>query len=195
MKYLAIIFFIFSCNFANSQSVSLDAEIITFDGDTLNNKIKIWVNIFNKELIRENSFYRKLSVINGEGIKKIKTKEISHLSFIDPKGMERKFISDFHMDPISSKKGTLYEEHVNGCVNWYTMFSTNTYDQSVVRTDYFWRKDEGEVYSSGPFGSLKKRIAKFLFEDEESWAQKINAIESIDEVKIILENYNVECSR
>ena len=196
MKFLAIIVFSFSWTFVNSQSVNLDAQIITFNGDTLNNKIKVWVNMFNKDLIRENSFYRKLLVIDDEGIKRIKTKEISHLTFTDPMGNERKFISEFLLGhPISRGKGTLYEEHVNGCVNWYTMFSTNAYDQSVVRTDYFWRKSEDKLYSSGPFGNLKKRMAKFIFPNEENWAQKIGPIESVEELRAILESYNAECGR
>ena len=189
-RHLALVFLTLLCSQSWAQSTKLDARIVFFSGDTLDSQIKVWVNMFNRDLIRENSFYRKLHIVEGDQVRKVKIKEISSLIFTDTDGTSRKFVSELLLKPLRRTRGILCEENSKGEINWYTIFSTNTYDQSVVRTDYFWRARAKEALTSGAFRNLPRRMAKLLFKDEPDWAGKLNAAKTFDDIKQIIRDYN-----
>ena len=139
--------------FTYSQN-TIPVEIIMKNKDTLFGKMKVKVNLFDKKLIYPSSFNSKVKFYNKIGKKrKIKSKEITELKFIDFKNKTRKFVK------IKEFKHHLVEEVYIGKIKWYKHYSYDLYNQTEnVYEEIF--DENNKQFSIGLFSSYKKKMRK-----------------------------------
>lgn len=153
MKKILNLLFIILSIFCYSQKY-IDGIIIKKDNDTVNSKIRISTNIFNKKIIDERSFYDVLVLVNENGERKevIKTQNIKELRFTDFNGKDRIYIDD---------KGTFRRLMFSGeKTKWFRDIVVNSYDGSITYADYLVYKDGQELKIGGGFTNTKKMLIK-----------------------------------
>ncbi|UKB78951.1 hypothetical protein [Chryseobacterium sp. MEBOG07] len=153
MKKILNLLFIIASIFCFSQKY-IDGIIIKKDNDTINSKIRISTNIFNKKIIDERSFYDFLVLVDESGEKKeiIKTRNVKELRFTDFNGKDRIYIDD---------KGTFRQLMFSGeKTKWFRDIVVNSYDGSITYADYLVYKDGQELKIGGGFTNTKKMLIK-----------------------------------
>lgn len=164
MKQLLLFLFLGINTYA--QSTYLDSKIITSSNDTIKTKIQVSVNLFDKTLINEVSFYRTVKLVdkNYKKSEKIKAKDIKKIEFFDPKGEKRYYVND-----NKQLKRLIYE----GKLTWYRSLSYDSYNNVMQHHDYLIDK-ENKKYNLGLFNNKKKQL-------KEAVKSKPNLIKQIDE--------------
>ena len=83
-KLFTLLFFILS-TFTFSQRRYVDVVLVKTNNDTIHSKMMVIVNLFNKKLINDASFYKKAILVDENEKKKakIKAKEIMMKNIID----------------------------------------------------------------------------------------------------------------
>lgn len=133
-----------------AQKDFIDSRIVTTDNDTLYSKIRVGTNIFDRKLITESSFYRKVTLVdeNHKKTQQIKAKNIRQLRFTDLKGEKREYVND---------KSQLQRLMFKGKLTWYRRISVNPMDGTVHYFDYLTDKD-GKTYNMGLLNNKKKNL-------------------------------------
>ncbi|NPD86200.1 hypothetical protein HNS38_15610 [Lentimicrobium sp. L6] len=166
----------------------IDAILLKKDSkDTLNVKIKVSANLFDKTLLNEGSFCRNLIVIDTNDKtwpeeKWLKPKELDYLEFIDFKGKTRIFVARQDTGPLSKMdplNKSLFEELFVGEISWYRQYSLNAYDSSTHESDYFIKKDKKKPIFIHLFTSHKKQLLK-LAKDMPKLEPMIQALNNSD---------------
>ncbi|WP_299051801.1 hypothetical protein [uncultured Polaribacter sp.] len=154
--FLGIFFFI--SLFTYSQN-TIPVEIILKNNDTLIGEMKIRVNLFDKQLIYPTSFNEKVKFYNSVGEKtKIKSKEVSKLTFTDLKGKNRKFVK------IKEFKNHLVELVYSNKVHWYKHYYYDSYNHTENTIEELF-DENGKQFSIGLFNSYRKKMRKFTKEN------------------------------
>ncbi|MBD3584050.1 hypothetical protein [Flavobacterium selenitireducens] len=181
MKNIFNVLFILSFYSGFTQKY-VDAKIITLDNDTINSRIKIATNIFDKKLIDEASFFRTLVLIddNGNKTQKIKAANVRELTFIDFNQKNMLYVNNG-----KALKKVMY----NGTkIKWYWDISQNLYDGSIQYSEYL-IDDKGTKYKIGLF----KRRKSTLLELTKSKPELVSEIENIeltnDNMLLVLKKY------
>lgn len=133
-----------------AQQDFIDSRIVTTDNDTLYSKIRVSTNIFDRKLITESSFYRKVTLVdeNHKKTQQIKAKNIRQLRFTDLKGEKRLYVND---------KSQLQRLMFKGKLTWYRRISVNPMDGTVNYFDYLIDTD-GKTYNMGLLNNKKKNL-------------------------------------
>lgn len=174
MKQLLLLLFLGINTYA--QSTYLDSKIITVNNDTIKSKIQVSVNLFDKTLINEVSFYRTVKLVNDTYKKseKIKAKDIKKIEFFDPKGEKRYYVND-----NKQLKRLLYE----GKLTWYRGLGYDSYNNIMQHHDYLIDK-ENNKYNLGLFNNKKKQL-KEAVKSKPDLVKQIEDENQIDETVIL----------
>ncbi|WP_447950961.1 hypothetical protein [Chryseobacterium koreense] len=150
MKKILNLFLILITISVYSQKM-VDANVVTKSDETISSKLRVYTNIFYKDLIDESSFYRILYLVDDNGSKKekIKAENVKELRFVDLKGKERIYVNN----------GKFLKEFMyNGNkIKWYRDISQNLYDGSIQYFDYL-VDNNGTIYKMGLFNNAKKKL-------------------------------------
>ncbi|CAL2075471.1 Peptidyl-prolyl cis-trans isomerase ppiD [Tenacibaculum sp. 190524A02b] len=138
---------------------TIPVEIILKNKDTLKGEMKVKTNLFDKQLIYPSSFNGKVIFYNSVGEKtKIKSKEISELTFTDFKGKNRKFIK------IKEFKNHIVELIYSNKVRWYKHYYYDSYNHTENTVEELF-DENGKQFSIGLFNSYRKKMRKFTKEN------------------------------
>ena len=161
----------------------LDATIIKNNNDTINSKIKIFTNIFYKNLINESSFYRTVILVdeNGKKIEKIKAIDIKELKFTDLEGQNR-----IYLNGGKALKQLVYDGKK---IKWYRNISQNLYDGSIQYFDYL-IDNEGKEYKMGLFNNSKKKLIEATKSNPELENEIENTKMTYENILLILKKYD-----
>ena len=161
----------------------LDATIIKNNNDTINYKIKIFTNIFYKNLINESSFYRTVILVdeNGKKIEKIKAIDIKELKFTDLEGQNR-----IYLNGGKALKQLVYDGKK---IKWYRNISQNLYDGSIQYFDYL-IDNEGKEYKMGLFNNSKKKLIEATKSNPELENEIENTKMTYENILLILKKYD-----
>jgi hypothetical protein len=158
MKFKHIFFLLIAGPVCISQTREIPAEIIKVNGDTIKSNIRVEVNIFNKNLLNEQSITKAVKIVDVSGNKtKISAKDIKKLTFTDFNDSERIFVSDG-----KSMREMIYE-NILKCYIYYT---ANPYDRSKVAQMEFYDED-GIRVKSPPFTTSTRTLKKAVKEKPE----------------------------
>ena len=180
-KVLFILSFLtFSTVFSQKN---IDAIIIKNNNDTISSKIKIYTNIFYKNIINESSFYKSLILVDENGKKKdkIKASNVKELKFTDLEGKEKTYLNG----------GKYLKELVyNGKkIKWYRDILQNMYDGSIQYVDYL-IDNNGNEYKMGLFNNLKKKLLEATKSKPELATEIENTKLTYENILIILKKYD-----
>lgn len=94
-KLFAVLFLIIS-SFTYAQKRYVDVELVKMNNDTIQSKMMVIVNLFNKKLINDASFYKKSILVddNKKKTAKIKAKDIKSLSFTNLYDRKVTYVND-----------------------------------------------------------------------------------------------------
>ncbi len=151
--------------------------------DTLYVQLRLFTNMFYKDLIDELSWKGTLVfMIDGEK-QKIKEEDIDYLVFKDLQGNVRELVSEKYTGKII-RPGVLYEKMYVGKISWYRDYflSTGTYTTQPI--DYFVTER-----SVSPGVNLKREL-KFRTTDMPELKRKINRIKTDNDILSILIQYD-----
>ena len=181
MKNTFSILFILSFSLSFSQKY-IDANIIKMNNDTINSRMKINTNMFNKKLIEESSFYRTLILVdeNGEKKEKIKAADIKELRFTDFDQKKQLYVNNGR-----DLKRVIY----NGTkIKWYWDISQNLYDGSIQHSEYL-VDDKGIKYKMGLFKGKKSTLLEITKSKPELVDEIENTVLSNENMIRILEKF------
>lgn len=133
-----------------AQQDFIDSRLITKDNDTLYSKMRVITNIFDRKLITESSFYRKVTLVdeNHKKTHKIKARNILKLNFTDLKGEKRVYVNEG-----SQLKRLMFA----GKLTWYRRISVNPMDGTIYYFDYL-TDTVGKTYNMGLLNNKKKNL-------------------------------------
>ncbi|MBA5630195.1 hypothetical protein [Moheibacter lacus] len=161
-----------------SAQKSVNAQIITLENDTIESKMRVKTNIFDKMLIMETSFFQTMVLLDEKEKKSrvIPAKDVFQLTF-----------KDFN------DKTRIYRNHGNqlmeilhfGKIKWIRTFSINMKDGAINAHDLLIGSDL-ETYNLGMFNNRRNQ----LLEATSSRPDLINEIEHMkindDNIKAVL---------
>ena len=168
MKKL-VLFLLLISGFAYAQTEYVPSKITFNDGKELNTKIRFHVNLFQENLIDEQSLIGKKIITGDEDIKDVKylSSDIQKIEFTDLKGQPRIFIND---PKYNGKVEILYD----GKIKWYRTFYRNGYDHSTQLVDSF--QKEGQKRVTLNIFKNNKKLLKELFADKPELIPEIDLI-------------------
>lgn len=130
---------------------SVDVMIIKNNNDTIYSQLRIERNLFDRKLIDEASFYRRLVLLDSNGKKtaKLKASDVKKLQFIDLKGVEKTYVNG----------GDVLQRLVfdGKKIKWYKFLSQHMMDRSIQYFDYLVDQDN-KRYNMGLFNSKRKKL-------------------------------------
>ncbi|MEG0697615.1 MAG: hypothetical protein RR447_10805, partial [Algoriella sp.] len=180
-KLFTLLFFILS-TFTFSQRRYVDVVLVKTNNDTIHSKMMVIVNLFNKKLINDASFYKKAILVDENEKKKakIKAKEIKSLSFTNLFDNKVNYVNDGNQ-----LKVLVYD----GKIKWYQRISQHMMDGSISYHDYL-VNEAGEVFQLGLFNHRKNQLSKAIADNPELLKvienQRMDNIDLLD----ILKRYN-----
>jgi hypothetical protein len=184
MKSTITILLIIFSTFCYSQK-SLDAQIITFNNDTINSRIRIQTNLFNKKLIDENSFYRRITIVDDTEAKisNIDASEVKELKFMDLNGTNKTYVNNGKL---------LMELIYNGKrIKWYYEIRSNAYDGSISLSEYL-IDENGKEYRLQFIRGFKRVLLEVIKSKPELVAEIKNTKITKDIMIAYLERYENE---
>lgn len=143
-------------SFALAQKKYVDVTLIKTSNDTINGKMFIVTNLFNKTLLDERSFYKKVLLLDENAkkvVQKIKPQEVQKLNF------------EFQNHPyvyVNDGKQLQILVH-DGKIKWYKRITSNFYDGSIDHIDYL-KDEKGKEYQLGMYNHKMNKL-KELFKD------------------------------
>lgn len=177
MKNIFKVVFILSFYSGLAQKY-VDAKIITLANDTINSRLKIATNIFDRKLIDEASFFRTLVLIdeNGKKTQKIKAANVKALSFTDLNNKNVLYVNNGKV-----LKKVMY----NGSkIKWYWDIAQNLYDGSIQYSEYF-IDDKGAKHKMGLFKGRKSTLLE-ITKSKPELASEIESTELTNDNMILL---------
>lgn len=180
-KLFAVLFLIIS-SFTYAQKRYVDVELVKMNNDTIQSKMMVIVNLFNKKLINDASFYKKSILVddNKKKTAKIKAKDIKSLSFTNLYDRKVTYVNDGNQ-----LKVLVYD----GKIKWYQRISQHPMDGSISYHDYL-VNEKNEVFPLGMFNHRKKQLNKAIADHPELLKeienQRMDDIDLLD----ILTRYN-----
>ena len=180
-KLFTLLFFILS-TFTFSQRRYVDVVLVKTNNDTIHSKMMVIVNLFNKKLIDDASFYKKAILVDENKKKnaKIKAKEIKSLSFTNLFDNKVNYVNDGNQ-----LKVLVYD----GKIKWYQRISQHMMDGSISYHDYL-VNEAGEVFQLGLFNHRKNQLSKAIADNPE--LLKVIENQRMDDIDLldILKRYN-----
>lgn len=179
---LFVLLFLIISNLTFAQRRYVDVELIKMNNDTIHSKMMVIVNLFNKKLINDASFYKKVILVDDNDKKKakIKAKDIKSLSFTNLFDNKMTYVNDGNQLQI-----LVY----NGKIKWYKSISQNIMDGSISYHDYL-VNESGTVFPLGLFNHRKNQLSKAIANHPELLKeiedQRMDNIDLLD----ILTRYN-----
>lgn len=180
-KLFALVFLIIS-SFTFAQKRYVDVELVKNNNDTIHSTMMVIVNLFNKKLINDASFYKKAILVdtNKKKTAKIKAREIKSLSFTNLYDRKVTYVNDG-----SQLKVLVFD----GKIKWYQRISQHLMDGSISYHDYL-VNEKGEVFQLGLFNHRKNQLSKAIADNPELLKeiedQRMDNIDLVD----ILTRYN-----
>lgn len=194
MKKLILTILVISALSASAQK-KLKAKLLRVNSkDTIEATIKVSVNMFDKKLLDERSFLRKIIVINQNGKEKIKSSEVRYLTFTDFFEKKREFIS---LDELSRKHGLinvgshrypLIEEVYLDNLSWYKSYSSHGYDGSKIILNHFVL--DGELIFINSLINVKKKFKKLTKKFPQLESKIEEGITSDADILELVKKYN-----
>ena len=164
-KYFFILLFLqFGLFFSQykPKDYHLESKIVLKNSnDTIKARIlALWA--FKKDHFAPQTFMRKLTIFNSEGIKsKINESDVKYLEIKDFDGKIRKFINSFE---ILNKEIGLLEILYSGKMSYYCGFQTVNLYGNVNSTEYLIEKNKSLIDTnlfSGSNKKLKERLSNY----------------------------------
>lgn len=174
IQLLALIIFI--APFIAFAQRTVEVLYVTNSNDTVATKMRVSTNLFDRNLINELSFVRKLHLVSENGYSKIKVTNIKYLEFTDFKNNKRIFESTL-MVPEIKMVNILFERKIKGKLNWYRSYFENSYDGGVMIIDHYFKVDE-EPVNVGAFNNFRKKLKEIITDKYPDLINKINQIET-----------------
>ena len=155
---LSLIFCFFISITAVAQRKYVDVKLIT-NQDTIQSQMQVITNIFDKTIIQETSFYKKVVLVDGslKVTQKIKPKVIQKLEFTDFKGETKVYVNDGNQ---------LKRLMLEGKLTWYRSLQYNSYNHVMQYFDYL-IDENGKMYKMGLFNHKKNQLLSAIASSEE----------------------------
>jgi hypothetical protein len=184
MKNLINIIFLFASITIFSQK-SLDATIITKNGENITGKMRVYTELFDKNSVDLRSFIRNVVLVdeNGKKIQKIKAKDIESLKYSNFNGDTLTFLNNGNMLKL--------EAYVGKKVKWYREFRIHLYDGSLQADELFIDQNNKE-YRVGLFNSLKNKLKELTKSKPELVSEIDNVKYNRESILNILQKYDEE---